>query len=251
MPVVPAPGLTSDWLNGWLAALGVTTLLLDVRLSWTSDPVPAAQFDVPDHLSSLPEALARALPSLEALGELAVARRLPPAADFGRRVSLDIFAERAKVARTAQDWSLSSTVTDLVADLPDEGLPHSPFDPAAPQGRTLWERVVGCRQLLADPARSITATLAGHGERVESNGLGFDVRRLIAGVQEAAKRVDPVVELLAFAGLELMPFRGDGKSARARGWTGPAGRTGAFRWCAWSQALDRWGIDAFLDLVLG
>ena len=251
MPGLPAPGLTADWLNGWLAALGITAMLPEVRLSWSPDPVPAAQFELPDHLPSLPEVLASALPSTQELEKLAVARRRPPAADFGRKVSLAVFAERAEVARVSDDWSLSSTVTDLVGDPPDQGLPHSPFDPAAPQGRTLWERVIACRQLIADPARSIAATFAGHGERVESNGLGFDVRRLTAGVQEAAKRVDPVVELLAFAGLELMPFRGNGMSARARGWTGPTGRPGAFRWCAWSQALERWGIDAFLDLTLG
>lgn len=251
MATEPAPGLRSDWLNGWLAALGVTALLPGVRLSWTSEAVPAAQFSVPDHLSPLAETLALAMPSLEALDGLAVARRRPPGADFGRRVSPEVFSERAGLARISGDWSLSSTVTDLVAELPDEGLPHSPFDPSAPQGRTLWERVVGCRRLITDPAPSITATLAGRGKRARSNGLGFDVQRLVAGVQDAEKQVDPVVELLAFAGLELMPFRGDGKSARARGWSGPPSRPGSFRWYAWAEALDRWGIDAFLDVVMG
>lgn len=251
MALEPAPGLRADWLNAWLAALGIAALLPGVRLSWTPEAVPVAQFSAPDDLSPLDQALALALPSLEELDGLAIARRQPPAGDFGRKVSLEVFSERAGLARISGDWSLSSTVSDLVAELPKEGLPHSPFDPSAPQGRTLWERVVGCRQLLTDPAQSIKATLAGRGKRVKSNGLGFDIQRLVAGVQDAEKQVDPVVELLAFAGLELFPFRGDGKSARARGWFGPAGRPGSFRWCSWADPLDRWGIDAFLDVVMG
>lgn len=251
MAIEPAPGLRADWLNAWLAALGITALLPGTRLSWTPEAVPVALFSTPDDLSPLAQALALALPSLEELDGLAIARRRPPAADFGRKVSPEVFSERAGLARISGDWSLSSTVTDLVAEVPNEGLPHSPFDPSAPQGRTLWERVVGCRQLLTDPSRSLAATLSGRGKRVRSNGLGFDIQRLVAGVQDAEKQVDPVVELLAFAGLELIPFRGDGKSARARGWFGPTGRPGSFRWCAWADPLDRWGIDAFLDVVMG
>lgn len=251
MAIESAPGLRADWLNAWLAAVGVTVLVPGVRLSWTPEAVPVAWFNVPAALPSLAQAVALALPSLEVLDGLAIARRLPHAADLGRKVSPEAFSERAALARASGDWSLSSTVTDLVAELPKEGLPHSPFDPSAPQGRTLWERVVGCRQLLTDPAQSIKATLAGRGRRVKSNGLGFDIQRLVAGVQDAEKQVDPVVELLAFAGLELFPFRGDGTSARARGWFGPAGRPGSFRWCSWAEPLDRWGIDAFLDVVMG
>ena len=30
-----APGLPADWLNGWLAAIGVTVLIPGARLRWT------------------------------------------------------------------------------------------------------------------------------------------------------------------------------------------------------------------------
>jgi hypothetical protein len=63
-----------------------------------------------------------------------------------------------------------------------------------------------------------------------------------------------VVELLAFLALPLFPMRGIGKrddQTLARGWHGPAGRTGSFRWCAWSPYLDWWGIDALIDLLPG
>jgi len=59
---------------------------------------------------------------------------------------------------------------------------------------------------------------------------------------------DPVVELLAFAVLPLFPTRGDGRWIRQRLWTDSSTRRGAFHWIAWRPALDRWGIDALLDL---
>jgi len=59
---------------------------------------------------------------------------------------------------------------------------------------------------------------------------------------------DPVVELLAFAVLPLFPTRGDGRWIRQRLWTDSSTRRGAFQWIAWRPALDRWGIDALLDL---
>jgi hypothetical protein len=59
---------------------------------------------------------------------------------------------------------------------------------------------------------------------------------------------DPVVELLTFAALLLFPVRGNGRRIRQRLWTDNSTRRGAFQWIAWRPALDRWGIDALLDL---
>jgi len=42
-----APGLTADWLNAWLAAIGVTVLVPGIRLGWSADPLPVAHFDIP------------------------------------------------------------------------------------------------------------------------------------------------------------------------------------------------------------
>jgi hypothetical protein len=244
-----APGLTLDWLNGWLAALGVTVLVPDVRLGWTSDVVPSACFTLAQGASSVAEMVGEALPSVDDLGALAIARQRSDGAELGRRVGLDTYLDRAALARRSGDTSLSSTLTDLVAELPKEGLPHSPFDPPMPKGVTLWERLVACREAIVDPRAEVEATFAGIGRRVAGNGLGFDARRLVAGVRDAGPRIDPLLEVLAFCGLALFPFRGNGTQSRARGWTGPAGRRGSFQWCAWAPPLDRWAIDALLDMV--
>jgi hypothetical protein len=245
-----AAGLTVDWLNSWMAAIGVCVLVPEARLCWTDDPVPTACFALSAQAPQLVELVVAALPSAEGLAQLAIARRRDGYVELGRKVSLVQYAGRAALARQTRDMSLSSTVTDLVADtqLADD-LPHSPFDPPVPRGITLWERAVSCRKEIADPVAEVAATFAGRGHRTPVNGLGFDVRRLIGGVQDAEKRVDPVIELLAFLSLRLFPMRGNGSEALARGWHGPAGRPGSFRWCAWAPGLDLWGIDALLDLL--
>ena len=245
----PAPGLVADWLNAWLAAIGVTVLLPEARLSWSDTPVPTARFGVPDGSPPLADALAAALPSLADLQGLAIARQRPGLRDLQRRVDLETYAERANAARLSKDLTLSATVTDLVLKVPESGLPHAPFDPSVPRGITLWQRAVSCREAIVDPAEAIAATLAGRGRRIPNNGLGFDTRRLVAGVQSAEKRVDPVIELLAFTGIQLFPIRGDGTRHQARGWTGPESYPGSFHWCAWSAPLGMWGIDAVIDSI--
>jgi len=244
-----APGLSVDWLNGWMAALGVCVLLPDVRLSWTADPVPAACFTVPSQGRPVADLVAAALPSEDTLARLAINRRIEGRADLARTVALSAYADRASLARRTGDPSLSSTLTDLGDPQDLANLPHSPFDPAVPRGVTLWERVLSCYREVTDPVADVAKTFVGRGRRVAVNGLGFDVRRLTAGAQEADKRVDPVVELLAFYALSLFPMRGNGSGAFARGWHAAAPRTGSFRWCAWSASLDIWGVDALIDLL--
>lgn len=244
-----AAGVTLDWLNAWLAALGVTVLVPEVRLRWTGDVVPSACFVLRPDSPPLPELVGEALPSVEHLRRLAIARQRADVKELTRQVSLEVYVERARMARQSKDTSLSSTLTDLVAELPNDGLPHSPFDPPAPQGITLWQRAVACRKAILDPAVDVDASLSGRGRRIASNGLGFDARRLVAGVRKASPQIDPVIEVLAFCGLALFPIRGNGSKASARGWTGPGGRRGSFQWCAWAPPLDRWAIDALLDMV--
>lgn len=247
MDVLQAPGLTAEWLNAWLAALGVTVVLPQVRLSWSDDVRPVALFHAPSG-ADIAADLAAAMPDV---GQLAIALMLPGRPDFPRNPPMEVYWDRAVLARQLGDFSLGSTITDLQDPLPVGGLSHSPFDPPAPQGRTLHQRLADCRAAIDDDlAGHITASLAGSEPRIAANGLGFDYRRFVAGVQpKAAKSVDPVVECLAFFGLALFPVRGDGARERTRGWQGKPSRAGAFRWPAWSQPLDRWGIDALMDLV--
>ena len=247
-----ATGLGAGWLNAWLAAIGVLRLLPDTRLRWDSRGSPRAVFAGVDR--GLAEAVADALPSVVDLEGLAIARHRAGCRELPRSVSREAYGERAAVSRANPgDWSLAATVTDLV---PGDEIVHGPFDPAMPRGVTLYERVRSCREKLpSDPVslvEAVAATLAGRGDRVQANGLGFDVTRSSAGVDASAEvMVDPVVECLAFEGLQLFPMRGDReqKGGRQRGFTSTASRRGAFRWPAWVQPLDLWGVDALLDQV--
>jgi hypothetical protein len=242
MAVDLAPGLPANWLNGWLAAVGVTVLVPDVRLSWTDDPVPLARFR---HANDVPLAQRIGMVLLDDAGLAALVL-----ASLSRRVTLKSYQDAAESSRSLADTSLSSSVTDLVADgLIGEVDLHGQFDPPAPRGTTLLTRARDCRRLMGSgPAGRIANTLAGTGVRERANGLGFDIRRIPSGVQpDADVMVDPVIECLCFAALRLFPVRGDGAVVRQRGWTAPASQRGAFKWPVWSEPLDVWGIDALLD----
>lgn len=243
-----APGLTADWLNGWLAAVGITVLLGEARLGWTDAPSPSAQiwFD-----GSLCEAIASVLPSVGELDNLCIARDLPGAQhSMGRNVTHEVFRERARIARARFDCSLEVTLTDLAVDK-NLILAHGPLDPPRPKGATLHDRLRTLpTELGGDVTAAVRSSLAGRGVRVERDGLGFDHRRFPAGANAKTQpSVDPVVELLAFAGMSLLPVRGSGfgTSARQRGWGEPPTHRGAFTWPAWTTPLGRWAIDALLD----
>jgi hypothetical protein len=244
-----APGLPADWLNAWLAAVGVTVLLPEVRLAWTDDPVPRAVFehDAPDEL---PEMLAGALPS-EADLETSVLARNHPAAirPLTQNIDRATFAERAALSRDADDLHLAALFTDL-APRPKSDVVGSAFNIGAPQGRTPHQRVLGCRRSLPDTdglAACILASLTGLGMRSGGIGLGFDYRRVGDRAWGGSADADPVVELLAFQSLTLFPSRGDGHRRHNRGWVFDRNRS--FLWCAWAPALDGSAIDSLLDVV--
>jgi hypothetical protein len=254
MTETQAPGLTGDWLNGWLAAIGITVLVDGCRLHWSDERRPTAILSSPGS-HSLCTMIAQALPDEAALRSLVIAN---DGGAFPRRIPLAQYVTACSRARQAPtDFSLAVSVTDLVNEKAADNLPHSRFDPSAPRGETLWTRLVACRRVLPpDPAeleQSITLSLAGRGLRREVNGLGFDVRRIEAGDPPAGgKYVDPVVECLVFHGLSLFPLRGDGQRDSTRGWRRPvksrdSRRAGpSFRWPVWAQPLDRWAVDALL-----
>ena len=228
-----APGLPADWLNGWLAAIGVTVLIPSARLRWTDDGVPSALFEA-DEPDDLAKRVADALPTPQTLARSVIARTLPATRhDFSRNVTLAAFRERAVVERRVGEGNLAASVSDLSADLKPENLEHGAFDPPAPRGETLWSRATACALALAatDIAERVRATFEGSGRREALNGLGFDARRFPAGMH-AARDVyaDPVVELLAFAALPLFPTRGNGQRVRQRLWTDSSTRRGAFQW---------------------
>lgn len=148
-------------------------------------------------------------------------------------------------------------MTDLHVYEGDE-VAHAPLDPPGP-GTIKWlhHRLLKTLAYVDLPAERIAATLEGRGQRVVDNGLGFDLTRVTTQADSSRKTVDPVVEVLAFFGLALLPVRGDGtdqritrsrvrSSVRQRGWQTTPHR--CFEWPVWQQPLDPASIDALLDI---
>lgn len=247
-----APGLTADWLNGWLAAVGITVLLPDIRLAWTDDPVPHAVLSSSEHpAEEIPYRVAEGLPTITEAGSLVFAEEHPEAAHrLGHKPTVEVYRERAELSRARHDWQLASLYTDL-APSRDSVIARSPFNVGVPGGLTFYGRVLRCVEALPEVAGEradlVAASLGGRARRVPINGLGFDYRRLPGAVLVTDPVVDPVVELAAACGMSLLPVRGDGRVISARGWS--SGRSRAFTWPAWEPMLDRWGIDALIDQV--
>jgi len=163
---------------------------------------------------------------------------------------MEAFVQRAAIARALSDFSLGSSVTDLAKDV-GTGAPsieHSPFDPPAPKGVTLWERVVRCAEAtIQEGMVGVDHSLCSRGKRIKHNGLGFDYRRLLSPTDPVGDVwVDPAVEFLAFFGLAFVPVRGNGKRRAVAGFGSDRNRPGPFSWPIWSQPLTAAGIDAQL-----
>ena len=251
------PGLPADWLNAWLAAVGATVLNEHLQLRWSTDAVPVAVLVAPGGDDPV-EALAESWPNIDRLNRMPIAHQSSSIHKMERKVPVEVFADRARIHRRHSDaWTLSSTMTDLHIYAGGE-VAHAQLDPPGP-GSIKWlhHRLLKAHNHVDRPAQQIAATLQGHGERVQANGLGFDPTRLTAQADKTPKTVDPVIEVLAFFGLAILPVRGAGADlrntgeqaphpARQRGWqTNPRRR---FDWPAWQQPLDVASIDALIDL---
>ena len=258
MTEVTCPGWRASWVNAWLAAVGATVLDERIRLRWTTDTEPVAVLSATT--ADPVAALVESWPNVEALSQLPIAENWQGLPRLRRKVPVEAFTARARAARSHErSWTLSSTMTDLAVDRDGE-VAHAPFDPAGP-GTIKWlhHRLLKIHGHVDDPTARLRESLAGEADRVKDNGLGFDQTRL-GSLQDATDPwVDPVVEVLAFFGLALLPVRGRGADerldrsadafARQRGWREVDGTRERlnFHWPAWSQPLDRDGIDALLD----
>ena len=258
MTQVTCPGLPGAWINGWLAAVGATVLDARIRLHWTTDGAPLAVLSASE--VDPVAALVESWPDATLLADLPIAKNWKGAGEVRRTVPVEAFAGRARAARGHPNaWTLSSTMTDLCVDEHGE-VAHGPFDPSVPKGITLHQRLLTVHGAVKPSSMQIGDSLAGCAVRVEANGLGFDLARLGAQTDDSKNRVDPVVEVLAFFGLALLPVRGRGSDRRLdrfadvrerqRGWQQTPGRRGPrhFHWPAWGQPLDSNGIDALLDV---
>ena len=253
------PGLPADWINGWLAAVGITVLDARVRLRWSADDTPVAVLSA--EVDPI-DAIVESWPDEIALRDMPITNDWRQTDQpMGRKVPVDVFRLRAQMARGhAHSWALSSTMTDLLIDKQGD-VEHAPFDPSGP-GTIKWlhDRLMGLHGLLGDlSAERVRDSLTGTGVRAQHNGLGFDLSRLGSLADKTKVWVDPVVEVLAFFGLAILPLRADGVDrrlapradgrSRQRGWRRGRGRgeESRFTWPAWTQPLDRYGIDALLD----
>ena len=259
MMEVECPGWRASWVNAWLAAVGATVLDERIQLNWTTgaEPVAVLSAKTVDPVAALIESW----PDAQSLSRLPISRERQGAPELKRTVPLGVFVERARAARSHRgSWTLSSTMTDLSVNERGE-VAHAPFDPSVPKGLTLHQRLIAVHEHVDPCSDQVRDSLAGRADRVQANGLGFDQTRL-GSLQDATDPwVDPVVEVLAFFGLALLPVRGGGTdkqldrsadvSARQRGWRQVAGseerRSFSFHWPAWSQPLDSDGVDALLD----
>ena len=255
------PGLPASWVNAWLAAVGATVLDPRIRLRWTVEGAPVAVLSS-DEIEPV-EALAASWPDAAFLADLPIAESWAGDSELRRKAPVGQFIVRVKKARGHPfAWTLSSTMTDLSVDEHGE-VAHAPFDPAGP-GTTKWlhHRLLKIHDL-AGPvsADRLRDSLVGHAPREKNNGLGFDNTRLGSLADTSDPWIEPVVELLAFFGLAVLPVRGRGADRRRgrigdpderqRGWrkalkgNEPRRR---FVWPAWRQPLDTAGIDALLDV---
>ena len=259
MPSATCSGLPAAWINAWLAAVGTTVLAEHVRLGWTEEATPAAVFCCEDR-DPIRE-IAECWPDRDLLEELPLAETWRGHSGLDRKATWTVFRDRARMARPhPASWTLSSTMTDLCVDPKNGRVDHARFDPAGP-GTTKWlhHRLMKAHAHVKQPSVDIADSLAGRGRRAPDNGLGFDFHRLGSLADDTRTWSDPVVEVLAFFGLALLPVRGPGRlgvvRSNQRGWEalpsrgsdGRAVRT-EFFWPAWSQPLDRCGIDALLDV---
>ena len=264
MGEIECPGLPADWLNSWLASIGLLVLEPRLRLRWTPDATPIAVLSADGETDPLSLA-AHSWPQMERLAVMPIAEHLEGLPDMKRTVPLEVFRRRAEFAREQPDsWTLSSTVTDLCVDVAaDHTVRHAPLDPKGP-GPIKWlhHRLTRSYTMVEHPSGAVVATLEGRGRRVVDNGLGFDASRISGLADSAAKLVDPVIEVLAFFGLRILPMRGDGVeigksgtrkrfATRQRCWhlnTTQPSWTPHMKWPAWKQSLDYPGVDSLLDL---
>ena len=262
MSEVECPGLPASWFNAWLAAVGTTVLVPQMRLSWTDGPASCAVLSL-DAGTDLFDALGTAWPDAGRISAMPIARRWRDTPNLKRKPALVAFQERARAGRGQADvWTLSSTVTDLYVTDKDAfkaTVSHSRLDPPVPRGLTIHDRLMALAELAGDATDLLRETFAGRGIRSNSNGLGFDITRLTAQGDNSSNRVDVAVEVLAFFGMALFPVRGAGViqgvsgarealDSRVRCWhQRDDGRTRQMFWPAWSSPIHRPGIDALLD----
>lgn len=255
---IECPGLMASWVNGWLAAVGATVLDSRLRLHWTqgASPVAVLSADGEDPIAILQ----KAWPNVGELEDLPIVENWREAGQLKRQSpSREAFVARVRAARSHKcSWALSSTLTDLCVDKKDRmKVARARFNPGVERGRSLHQRLAKVHESVGTlSVEGLVAWVEDRLPRVRGNGLGFDQTRLGSLADDTDPWVDPVVEVLAFYGLSILPVRGNGREGDTepiqKGWLmWPPSDDGlkerVFLWPAWRQPLDCHGIDALFD----
>lgn len=260
--------MPAEWPNAWLAALGATVLVPQLSLSWSEHAEPVA---VLRHPTEEPvDALAAHWPDSDRIDALPLKRqqdRLPRTKTGPSETVVHARLFRQTLLNGPHDQrdthSLSSFWTDQSThdDAGQQCCDKSPwFHLGVPRGETLHARLISTERNFRSSLEAtgtslqvaVAAALAGRSRHVQCNGLGFDARRVVKNNRLAKSDpwVCPVVEIMSFWGLALLPLRGDGSHTRRRG--RPRQKCQSIDWRllypAWrhEQSLDRWGIAALL-----
>lgn len=249
------PGLPADWLNAWLAAIGTTVLVPELKLSWSDDPVPMAVLTAPGDSDPV-EVVAQALPTTDSVDECSLVRTSQGVADLPLNPTLDAWKQRVASFRSSPTaWMLSSLYTDLMwgrksRDQRDQFVERGQFHTPMPgRDNTMYDRLRKLLPLIQP--EDVALSLDGCARRSSNFGIGFDLGRIGSLADATENLVDPVVEVLAFFGLRQFPVRGNGGiHATQRGWSRRASRGPSFSWVAWPWPLSCRSIDALLDVAM-
>lgn len=266
------PGLPASWPNAWLAALGATVLTPDLRLSWTDKAEPVA---VLRHPTAPPaDAIVSAWPTCDRIQSMPLheMQTLMPKTQAGapseKFVEASAFRQvlQPPLAAAPDDHSVCAFFTDQSTHDQEhertrrKACAQSPFFQHGTRGKgTVYDRLVKVIDEMDKKRTSaglstkdfLQGTLNGTPRLVACNGLGFDARRHAKNNRPGTEgmMVDPVVEILAFWGLALLPLRGDGNHTRdGRPNQKCQSSDRRLLYPAWrqEQPLDRWGVAALL-----
>ena len=242
MQQVHAPAWRANWINGWLAAIGVIVICEDVQLSWTTDPTPTPIFHLADNIR-LVEHIASRIPDPKLVTRSAAQHVAK------QNATEDEYERGAAAARENGDWLWSALFTDLgpknSRDDRSTCFDKSRFYPGMPGTAPISKRLSDLAKSHWGDAAAIERSMAGTLPRSQGNGLAFDPHRLLDPANPLTDvYIDPVIEAVAFHALIILPVRGNGRRTTTRGETG---RPPTFRWRTWQQPLDLAGIDAILD----
>ena len=249
MSSLQCPGLRAEMPHHWLAAVGATVLVDGMHLSWTGGLNPYA---VLHHEEAPLDALVASWPTRQRIEDM-------PMVACARRSSLknltrNDFRQLLKDSRWRTDaWTVSSAATDLTGTVEGGAVTLGPLTPVLEQGASAHRNLPYVSDCTPE---KIANTLTGRAARERGAGLGIDPERF-TNATTGSKGVATLhaVETLTYFGLALFPVRGDGIhhskrpfKARQRGWTTHLYKLGFFQWPAWPQPLDRYGIDALIDV---